>query len=189
MWRSFLQLSFHFVLVLLQICLIQEGWQICPGKIKNRLWYDLSYKLSFIPVLGFLGSAFVNLWYYDILLNIVLGGGWWPEISRWSNWMFCGSLVSNGKWFHWGAIFFLFFLAEPSRFHAFMTYMFLQVKLEQHHGIRLPQQVKQPLIHEMVDYIVTLIASEECVKKLMLADLVNICSLLCNWIYISIFVR
>ncbi|XP_020270626.1 serine/threonine-protein kinase ATM [Asparagus officinalis] len=65
----------------------------------------------------------------------------------------------------------------------------IEVKLEQHHGIRLPQQVKQPLIHEMEDYIATLVASEECVKKLMLADLVNFCSLLCNWIYISIFVR
>lgn len=65
----------------------------------------------------------------------------------------------------------------------------IKVKSEQHHSIRLPRQVRQPLMQEMEDFIISFVSSEEAVTKLILSDLINICSLLCNWIYSSVFAR
>lgn len=65
----------------------------------------------------------------------------------------------------------------------------IEVKTERHHGIRLPRQIRQPLIHEMEEYITGFVPSNAEFDKKNLADLIYLCYLLCNCIYGSILTR
>nr|XP_029123739.1 serine/threonine-protein kinase ATM isoform X3 [Elaeis guineensis] len=64
-----------------------------------------------------------------------------------------------------------------------------EVKTEHHHSIRLPRQIRQPLIHEMEEYITGFVTSNVEFDKKPLSDLIYSCSLLCNCIYASALKR
>ncbi|KAK8940153.1 hypothetical protein KSP40_PGU000175 [Platanthera guangdongensis] len=65
----------------------------------------------------------------------------------------------------------------------------IQVKVKNHPSIRIPRQIREPLLHEMEEYISGLVGSNVGFEGSVLGDLINICSLLCNFIYSSLLAR
>ncbi|PKU80885.1 Serine/threonine-protein kinase ATM [Dendrobium catenatum] len=65
----------------------------------------------------------------------------------------------------------------------------VQVLVKSYPSIRIPRQIREPLLHEMEEYISGLMGSNKDFEKTVLGNLINICSLLCNFIHCSIFSR
>ncbi|KAJ0962868.1 hypothetical protein J5N97_027990 [Dioscorea zingiberensis] len=59
----------------------------------------------------------------------------------------------------------------------------IQVQSEHHRNVRLPRQIWQPLVSEMEEFIVGLLASNSDIEKIDLSYLMHICSFFCNCIY------
>ncbi|XP_010243049.1 PREDICTED: serine/threonine-protein kinase ATM isoform X1 [Nelumbo nucifera] len=57
-----------------------------------------------------------------------------------------------------------------------------------HHGVRLPRQIKEPLVHELDDCFLVDIMDKR-MEKMLLSDLFFFCTLLSNCIYCSIITR
>ncbi|KAI0497772.1 hypothetical protein KFK09_021007 [Dendrobium nobile] len=65
----------------------------------------------------------------------------------------------------------------------------VQVLVKSYPSIRIPRQIREPLLHEMEEYISSLMGSNKDFEKTVLGNLINICSLLCNFIHCSFFSR
>lgn len=57
------------------------------------------------------------------------------------------------------------------------------------HSLRLPRQIRHPLIHEMEDYFLINITSDLDIQKMLLSDLFLLCAFLCNCIHGSMLTR
>ncbi|XP_077244126.1 serine/Threonine-kinase ATM-like protein isoform X2 [Tasmannia lanceolata] len=57
------------------------------------------------------------------------------------------------------------------------------------HGLRLPRQIRLPLIHEMEDRFLEIVTSNQEINKMLLSDLFFLCALLSSCIYGSILTR
>ncbi|XP_020591737.1 serine/threonine-protein kinase ATM [Phalaenopsis equestris] len=65
----------------------------------------------------------------------------------------------------------------------------VQVQGKHYRSICIPRQIREPLLHEMEEYISGLMSSNKEFGKEVLGDLINFCSLLCNFVYGLLFSR
>ncbi|XP_058091812.1 serine/threonine-protein kinase ATM isoform X2 [Magnolia sinica] len=60
---------------------------------------------------------------------------------------------------------------------------------ERYHNLRLPRQVRHPLMQEMEDYFLTTVTSDQEIEKKSLSELFFSCAFLSNFIYVSMLTR